>query len=155
MSTSIATNKLALVIFFMFGCKFEGFNSCVVSDKECYTLWSDVSTQLNFEVRGKCSPILQKKVDRAYTICQRPTCSDRTISLFRLQFLKGWWNPNTLQISKTIGKDFDRPAPQPLVQDLLADFNCSIELRTTRLRIESYYQSPVCSGLLSSKTMRP
>ena len=147
MYTPFATNRLALVAFLLCSCRLRGFDSCVVSDKECYTLWSDVSTQLKFEVRGKCSPVLQKKVDRAYTICQKPTCSDRTISLFRLQFLKGWWNPNTQQISKTIGSDFDRPAPQPLVQSLLADFNCSAELRTTRLRIESYYQSSVCSGL--------
>jgi hypothetical protein len=52
-----------------------------------------------------------------------------------------------MQISKSIGKDFDHPAPQPLVQDLLADFNCSSKLSTTKLRIESYYQAPVCSGL--------
>ncbi len=148
MSTpAFAPSKLALVVFFICGWTSRGFDSCLVSDKECYTLWSDVSTQLRFEARGKCSPVLQKKVDRAYTICQKPTCSDRTISLFRLQFLRGWWNPNTLQLSKTIGNDFDRPSPQPLVQDMLADFNCSAVLRTTRLRIESYYPSPVCAGL--------
>jgi hypothetical protein len=146
MASSLGTIKLAFVVVFMCGCRFKGFDSCVVSDKECYTSWSDVSTQLKFEVRGKCSTVLQNKVDRAYTICQKPTCSDRTISLFRLQFLKGWWNPNTKQISKTIGKDFDHPAPQPLVQDLLADFNCSATRSTTKLRIEYYYQTPVCSG---------
>jgi hypothetical protein len=119
--------------------------SCILSDNECYAAWTSISMQFRFETRGKCSPVLQNKVDTAYTLCQMPTCRERTIPYTRLQYLKGWWSP-TIGLSKTIGNDFDRPSPQDLVQVTLADYNCSNSQSKTRLRIESYFQGPVCSG---------
>lgn len=125
--------------------------SCILNDNDCYDAWTAISTQLRFETKGKCSKGLQFKVDYAYTVCQLPTCRERTIPYTRLQYLKGWWSP-TIGLSKTIGNDFDHPSPQDLVQVSLADFNCSNKLSKTRLRIESYYQSAVCSGLQFMKT---
>ena len=123
--------------------------SCLFSDEDCYTAWTAVSTQLQFETQGKCSSILQTKVDQAYTLCQTPTCRDRTISLVRQQYLKGWWNPEPpLGLAKTIGNDYDHPSPQSLVQVALAPFNCSSSKSKTTMRIESYFQAPSCAGPL-------
>ena len=119
--------------------------SCILNDHDCYNAWTSISNQLRFETKGICSPILQNKVDYAYTICQMPSCREQTIPFTRLQFLKGWWSP-TIGLSKTIGNDFDHPSPQSLVQVSLSDFNCSSRFSQTRLRIESYYSSSICSG---------